>query len=99
MSRTFIYARVSTSDQNADNQVHEIETAGFSVSQRRIVTECISGSVPASERPQFSKLLDRLEPGDVLIVSKLGVEPQTLENSVTSGAIRLEPLVLGSHRR
>ena len=29
MSRTFIYARVSTSDQHADNQIHEIEAAGF----------------------------------------------------------------------
>jgi len=71
MSRTFIYARVSTAEQNADNQVREIAAAGFSVNQRRIVTECISGSVIASERPQFAKLRDRLEPGDVLIVTKL----------------------------
>jgi putative DNA-invertase from lambdoid prophage Rac len=41
------------------------------VNQRRIVTECISGSVTDSERPQFAKLRDRLEPGDVLIVTKL----------------------------
>jgi putative DNA-invertase from lambdoid prophage Rac len=71
MSRTFIYARVSTTDQNTGNQIHEIEAAGFSVNQRRIVTESISGSVAASERPQFSRLLDRLEPADVLIVTKL----------------------------
>ena len=61
MSRTFIYARVSTSEQHADNQIHEIEAAGFSVNERRIVTESISGSVAASERPQFSRLIDRLE--------------------------------------
>lgn len=71
MSRTFIYARVSTADQNTDNQIREIEAAGFAVNQRRIVTEYISGSVAATERPQFAKLLDRLEPGDVLIVTKL----------------------------
>tara|TARA_R110002167_G_scaffold204404_2_gene408481 strand:- start:14243 stop:14845 length:603 start_codon:yes stop_codon:yes gene_type:complete len=71
MSRTFIYARVSTSEQHADNQIHEIEAAGFSVNERRIVTESISGSVAASERPQFSRLIDRLEPDDVLIVTKL----------------------------
>jgi putative DNA-invertase from lambdoid prophage Rac len=35
------------------------------------VTESISGSVTACDRPQFAKLLDRLEPGDVLIVTKL----------------------------
>ncbi|MFM0080745.1 recombinase family protein [Paraburkholderia sediminicola] len=71
MSRNFIYARVSTADQNAENQVREIAAAGFAVDKRRIVTENISGSVTATERPQFARLLDRLEPGDVLIVTKL----------------------------
>ncbi|AXL53648.1 resolvase [Paraburkholderia caffeinilytica] len=45
--------------------------AGFAVDKRRIVTENISGSVTASERPQFARMLNRLEPGDVLIVTKL----------------------------
>ncbi|NHZ99084.1 recombinase family protein [Massilia sp. CCM 8734] len=71
MSRTFIYARVSTVDQNTDNQIHEIESAGFAVDKRRIVRESISGSVGAAKRPQFARLLDRLEPSDVLIVTKL----------------------------
>jgi putative DNA-invertase from lambdoid prophage Rac len=71
MSRNFIYARVSTADQNTENQVREIAAAGFAVDKRRIVTENISGSITASERPQFARLLDRLEPGDVLIVTKL----------------------------
>ncbi|RQZ24048.1 recombinase family protein [Burkholderia sp. Bp9017] len=75
MSRTFIYARVSTAEQTPENQIREIESAGFAVDQdkrkQRIVAECISGSVAASERPGFSKLLDRMESGDVLIVTKL----------------------------
>lgn len=29
MSRTFVYARVSTDDQTTDNQVQEVERAGF----------------------------------------------------------------------
>ncbi|CAB3780252.1 recombinase family protein [Paraburkholderia caffeinilytica] len=71
MSRNFIYARVSTADQNTENQVREMAAAGFAVDKRRIVTENISGSVTASERPQFARMLNRLEPGDVLIVTKL----------------------------
>lgn len=71
MSRTFIYARVSTADQTTDNQIREIQAAGFAVDKKRIVTESISGSVAASERDGFAKLLDRLEDGDVLIVTKL----------------------------
>ncbi len=71
MSRTFAYLRVSTSDQTTDNQVREIEAAGFSIQPQRIVEETISGSVAAMERPQFARLVDRLESGDVLLVTKL----------------------------
>jgi putative DNA-invertase from lambdoid prophage Rac len=35
------------------------------------VTETISGIVATAQRRGFSRLLDRLEPGDVLIVTKL----------------------------
>lgn len=71
MSRVFAYCRVSTSDQTTENQRQEIETAGFAIDKRRIVEESISGSVVASKRPGFAKLLDRLEEGDALIVTKL----------------------------
>ncbi|RAQ86192.1 recombinase family protein [Burkholderia pseudomallei] len=71
MSRVFAYCRVSTLDQTTENQRREIEAAGFSIDKRRIVEESISGSVAASERPGFVRLLDRLEAGDVLVVTKL----------------------------
>lgn len=71
MSRVFAYCRVSTSEQTTDNQLQEIEQAGFAVQASRAVTETVSGSVPASERPGFGKLLDKLESGDVLVVTKL----------------------------
>lgn len=71
MSRVFAYCRVSTGDQTTDNQVREIEGAGFAVDAKRIITETVSGSVAALERKGFAKLIDRLEAGDVLIVTKL----------------------------
>ena len=71
MARTFAYCRVSTADQTTDNQVREIEAAGFAVDRKRIVTETVSGSVAAMQRAGFAKLVDRLEDGDVLIVTKL----------------------------
>ena len=101
MSRTFIYARVSTSEQHADNQVHEIEAAGFSVNERRIVTESISGSVAASERPQFARLLDRLEPDDVLIVTKLdrlgrnAMDVRSTVERLAADGVRVHCLALG----
>lgn len=101
MSRTFIYARVSTTDQNTDNQIHEIEAAGFSVNQRRIVTESISGSVAASERPQFSRLLDRLESADVLIVTKLdrlgrnAMDVRSTVERLAADGVRVHCLALG----
>lgn len=101
MSRTFIYARVSTIDQHTDNQILEIEAAGFSVSQRRIVTESISGSVAAHERPQFSRLLDRLEPDDVLIVTKLdrlgrnAMDVRSTVERLAAEGVRVHCLALG----
>ena len=71
MSRVFSYCRVSTADQTTQNQVQEIMAAGFAVEEHRIIVETISGSVAALERPAFSKLVDRLERGDVVVVSKL----------------------------
>ncbi|PLZ03028.1 resolvase [Burkholderia sp. WAC0059] len=71
MSRTFLYARVSTAEQTTENQLLEARTAGFIVLPRHTVEETISGSVPAAERPGFSKLLDRLDEGDILVVTKL----------------------------
>ena len=71
MSRVFAYCRVSTADQTTQNQSLEIKAAGFAIQPRRLIEESISGSVAAKERPAFSKLLDRLEQGDILVVTKL----------------------------
>ena len=56
---------------NTENQRHEIEASGFAIRPQRLIEEHISGSVAASERPGFIRLLDRMENGDVLIVTKL----------------------------
>ena len=61
MSRTFAYCRVSTSDQTTENQVAEIRAAGFNVEARRTYCETVSGSVPAMERPEFTRMMDRLD--------------------------------------
>lgn len=71
MSRVFAYCRVSTLDQSTENQRLEIERAGFAIDPKRIVEESISGSVAAFERPGFARVLDRMESGDVLVVTKL----------------------------
>ena len=72
MPRTFAYLRhVSTVGQTTDNLLHEIEAAGFKVEPRRVIAETVSGSVPTSMRRGFRRLVDRLEPKDVLVVTKL----------------------------
>jgi DNA invertase Pin-like site-specific DNA recombinase len=71
MTRIFSYLRVSTTEQTTANQSLAIEKAGYSVEPNRIITETISGSVQASKRPEFVKLLDKLEFGDTLILLKL----------------------------
>lgn len=71
MGRVFAYCRVSTNDQNPENQKLEILNSGFRIEPKRFIEEKISGSVYASKRPEFNKLLDRLEEGDSLVVTKL----------------------------
>jgi len=71
MSRTFAYVRVSTAEQTTENQIAEIQNAGFKVVASRIVSETISGSSAIEQRRGFMKLLDRLEQDDVLVVTKM----------------------------
>ena len=71
MSRVFAYCRVSTAEQTYENQLLEIQAAGFHLEPRRVISEIVSGSTSAMERKGFSKLIDRLEEGDVLVVTKL----------------------------
>jgi len=69
---TFIYVRVSTIGQTTENQRQEIEAAGYVADA--LYADTVSGSVPASERPEFSKMLDTIErtrPPKRLVVSKL----------------------------
>src|SRR5882757_1616643 len=71
MPRTFAYLRVSSAGQTTENQIREIEAAGFKVEPRRVVSETVSGSSAIEQRPGFMKLMDRLERDDVLVVTKL----------------------------
>jgi putative DNA-invertase from lambdoid prophage Rac len=101
MSRVFAYCRVSTLEQTTENQRREIETAGFAVKSQRLIEEHISGSVAASERPGFSKLLDRMENGDVLIVTKLdrlgrnAMDIRKTVEQLATSDIRVHCLALG----
>ncbi|MDT3722849.1 recombinase family protein [Pseudomonas oryzihabitans] len=101
MSRTFLYARVSTSDQTPLNQAIEVHAAGFAVAEHRVFSETISGSVAARERPVFQRLLDRLEKGDVLIVTKLdrlgrsALDVRSTVDLLASNGVRVHCLALG----
>jgi len=101
MPRTFAYCRVSTSDQTTDNQAREIAASGFNVQPSRIIVETISGSVAASERPQFAKLVDRMESGDLLVVTKLdrlgrnAMDVRSTVEALAATGIRVHCLALG----
>ena len=101
MSRDFAYCRVSTQDQTTENQVLEIANAGFSVTPRRTAAETISGSVPASERKGFGQLVNKLEAGDVLVVTKLdrlgrnAMDVRATVEALTGIGVRVHCLALG----
>lgn len=101
MSRVFAYCRVSTPDQSTENQVEEIRTSGFDLTAKRIVREIVSGSVAAQERAEFSKLVDRLEEGDVLVVTKLdrlgrnAMDVRSTVETLSARSVRVHCLALG----
>ena len=101
MPRTFANVRVSTTGQTTENQIQEIEAAGFHVEPRRIVTETISGSVAIAQRRGFSRLMDKLEAGDVLIVTKLdrlgrdAIDVSTTVRKLEELGVRVHCLALG----
>jgi putative DNA-invertase from lambdoid prophage Rac len=101
MSRVFAYCRVSTTDQTSQNQIIEIKAAGFSIEVQRLIEECISGSVVAKERPGFTKLIDRMESGDILVVTKLdrlgrnAMDVRSTIEQLSSMGIRVHCLALG----
>ncbi|WP_448470812.1 recombinase family protein [Martelella sp. AMO21009] len=68
--RTFADVRASTAGQTTENQIQEIEAAAFKVEPRRIVAETISGRVLIAQRCDFAKIVDKLESGVILIVTK-----------------------------
>jgi len=102
VSRTFAYCRVSTTDQTTDNQLLEIQAAGFNVEPKRVVTETVSGSTPAFERAGFKLLVDRLEEGDVLIVTKLdrlgrnAMDVRATVDKLAGEGVRVQCLALGN---
>lgn len=101
MSRTFAYVRVSSIEQNPENQANEIKLAGFTVEPHRLVAETISGSQPIALRKGFSRLLDKMEQGDVLVVTKLdrlgrdAIDVSTTVAKLEQAGIKIHCLALG----
>ena len=101
MSRLFAYCRVSSATQTTENQVQEIAGAGFSITKGRTIAETVSGSVAASARVGFSQLLNKLESGDVLVVTKLdrlgrnAMDVRATVEGLTGMGVRVHCLALG----
>jgi putative DNA-invertase from lambdoid prophage Rac len=101
MSRVFAYCRVSTTDQTTQNQSIEIKAAGFAIEAQRLIEESISGSVAAKERPGFAKLIDKMESGDILVVTKLdrlgrnAMDVRATVEQLSSWGVRVHCLALG----
>jgi putative DNA-invertase from lambdoid prophage Rac len=92
---------VSTTDQTTQNQSREIQAAGFAIQPHRLIEESISGSVAAKERPGFNKLIDRMEAGDVLVVTKLdrlgrnAMDVRATVEHLSDSGVRVHCLALG----
>ena len=70
MSITYLYARVSTSDQTLDHQAMQAREAGFSIEDDNVISDHgVSGvATRLCEREQGKRLFDLLRRGDTLVV-------------------------------
>lgn len=85
MSRTILYARVSTADQTLDHQQTQAEAAGFKIDQ--VVADYgVSGiNTTLLERPEGRRLHDILRKGDTLVVrwiDRLGRNYQDVTDTI-----------------
>jgi DNA invertase Pin-like site-specific DNA recombinase len=62
---SFGYARVSTQDQDLSGQIEALKTAGATT----IYREKVSGI--RADRPELAKLMAKIAPGDIVVVTKL----------------------------
>lgn len=85
MSRTILYARVSTADQTTAHQKAQAETAGFAIDEV-IADEAVSGvTTRLQDRPEGRRLFDKLRAGDVLVVrwvDRLGRNYQDVTDTI-----------------
>lgn len=75
MTNTHAYIRVSTARQEESPEVQRSRLVGYAQSQNLnincIHVDKVSGTMPLEKRPSGSKLLAQLNPGDVVICTKL----------------------------
>lgn len=64
----FGYGRVSTTQQDTQNQRLELEQAGWKIDYW--FADAVSGKVPAVQRKVFSEMLSKIRDGETLIVAK-----------------------------
>lgn len=64
---TYGYARVSTKDQNLDRQMDAL--AAFGIDKSRVFADKASGR--DFDRPEYHRMLERIEPGDVVVVKSI----------------------------
>jgi len=67
MTDVYGYARVSTANQNLNEQLAELKAAG--VTDHNVYAEKFTGTT--TDRPKFQKLLQQLKVNDTLVVTKL----------------------------
>lgn len=93
------YARVSTDEQTNDPQIQELVKQGIPPDQ--ILTEKVSGSILAKERPALSCLITNMQAGDTLTVVKLdrlgrnAIDVLSLIDELTDNDIGVRILNLG----
>ena len=100
--RVFFFFFFSNVEQVIEFPRVQFARAGFSIRSQFFIEEQVSGSVPAAQRPGFQRLLERMDEGDTLVVTKLdrigrdSIDVQQTVERFQHEGIRLVVLQLGN---
>lgn len=76
------YARVSTLKQKDGNSIEEQESTLKEKGAERIITEVYTGTT--TDRPKFNALIESIQPGDTLMVTKIDRFARTVQEGLAT---------------
>ncbi|CAN7371649.1 recombinase family protein [Caballeronia sp. LjRoot29] len=79
-----VYINTAGNQDGRDNDLFQIDAAGFLVDMGCVLVDNCSHAVNATSRPALQRAIRRIKPGDTLVVAHLGYLGSSISDSVST---------------